>query len=464
MAGRTALTEEALARLGAAELARLLVELAGKDAVLRRRLRLMLVGRERPERLSAEISARIHKIGRARSGIDRDRHKAVAAELDDLRRQIVDRLGETQPGEAVERLWQLLEIAPSVLERCFYSEAAIEAAFVAAVSDLGRIAASLPGRDPVATADRVAAALDRHKKRGPIFERLIEDMSEALGSAGRAALRARSEADLARLPPPGGDTNWEDSARRFELVERLTILADLERDTDAFVAAVTAGGTRDVQAAGVAERLLAAGRAAEALAFLDGLQTRIDREAIADLRIAAHAALGQDDAAQDLRWRRFEASLSERNLRDFLRLLPDFEGFEAEQRALDLAFAYPSAEQALAFLVTWPDLARAGRLVRERGGELDDAGSAFLRRTAQALDGRFPSAAARLYRKIVENVLRHGAAGEYADAAVDLVSAAGAAQRAAGDEGLEPQAQFIERLRRQHPRKYRFWERVEQTF
>lgn len=461
MAGRTALTEEALARLGAAELARLLVELAGKDAVLRRRLRLMLVGRERPERLSAEISARIHKIGRARSGIDRDRHKAVATELDDLRRQVVDRLGETQPGEAVERLWQLLAIAPAVFGRCFYSEAAIEAVFVAAVADLGRVAASLPGRDPVAIAHRLADTLDGHGF-SPIFESLIVDLSEALGPVGRAALRARSEAELARLPPSRDRADWDVQARRYRHAERLAILADLEQDPDAFIAAVGASGTREVRAAGAAQRLLAAGRPAEALAFLDGVRTTIDREAIADLRIAAHAALGQQDVAQGLRWRRFLTDLSERNLRDFLRLLPDFEGFEAEQRALDLVFARPSAEQALAFLVDWPDLARADRLVRERGGELDEVDFGLLRRAAQVLDGRFPLAATRLYRTIVVNVLGRGAARHYADAAVDLVSSGGSAQRAA-DDGLEPQACFVERLRRRHPRKHGFWDLVDQT-
>ncbi len=485
MARKATVTVEALARLGAADLAQLLIDLAEKDAVLRRKLRLLLVGLDRPERLSAEISSRIQKIGRSRSDIDRDRYKAVAAELDDLRRQIVGRLGETQPGEAVERLWDLLGIARAVLRRCVYYEEPIAEVFVRAVADLGRITATLPGRDPAALAERIATALDADLS--DILESLIENMSEALGPAGRAALRQRTEAGLAALSQPAEAepdeqpdydlldpddeaVDWDDqprgwgvTSRRLGYVARLTTLADLDQDPDAFIVAVRAGGTERVHAADVAERLLTAGRPGEALAYLDQAAGGQGGENHVDLRIAAHDALGRPDLAQGLRWRCFEARLSELHLRDFLRHLPDFEDFEAEQRALDYAAAHREANVGLAFIARWPDLARADRLVRERLGELDATRASLLRGAARMLAERFPLAATLLYRMMVESVLERGASESYTDAVVDLLAAAGSAARIVAGDGLEPHARFIDRLQLRHGRKYKFWGLFHQT-
>lgn len=467
MAGKAILTAEALARLGAGELAQLLIDQAEGDAVLRRKLRLLLVGLDRPERLSAEIGNRIQKIGRSRSMLDRDQTKALAAELEDLRRQIAGRLAATQPGEAAERLWELIGIAPTIFRRLMSSEDPVVDVFTAAVADLGRISAEIPGRDPQALADRIVAALDV-SRYDIILGNLIAEMSAALGPAGRAALRQRTEADLARLPrrsprpagrPGWEEESWEATGRRFDYVTRLTALADLDRDVDAFVAAVRAGGTERLHAADAAQRLVDAGRPEEALAFLDGMPGEGD----VDLRIAAREAMGQPAVAQDLRWRHFETHLSERHLRDFLRHLPDFEDFEAEQRALSHAAAHDDAHAGLAFLVRWPDLARADRLVRERYGELDGTRYGVLRPAAEALDQRHPFAAARLYRLLAETVLKRGTVVAYTNTVVDLLSAAGSAGRVSPPDELEPHDRFVDRLRREHGRKYKFWGLFDQT-
>lgn len=64
------------------------------------------------------------RIGRSRSNIDADQGKVLARELGDLRRSIVDQLLPALPGEAVERLWQLLGLAPAVLGRLVYGATA----------------------------------------------------------------------------------------------------------------------------------------------------------------------------------------------------------------------------------------------------------------------------------------------------------------------------------------------------
>ena len=63
--------------------------------------------------------------------------------------------------------------------------------------------------------------------------------------------------------------------------------------------------------------------------------------------------------------------MSARHLRDHLKRLPDFEDFDAEQRALGYAERYRSLLQAVSFLVSWPALDKAARVVIVRAKELD---------------------------------------------------------------------------------------------
>jgi hypothetical protein len=67
----------------------------------------------------------------------------------------------------------------------------------------------------------------------------------------------------------------------------------------------------------------------------------------------------------------FERFLSAEHLRTYLKRLPDFEDFEAEQKALEVAAGHKQTERALAFLIEWRARDRADRLVRERLAALD---------------------------------------------------------------------------------------------
>src|SRR6185437_6960393 len=78
-----------------------------------------------------------------------------------------------------------------------------------------------------------------------------------------------------------------------------------------------------------------------------------------DARIEVLEALGRKDKAQAARRSCFERSLSAPHLRDYLKRLPNFDDFEAEQRALDHAERSDSLLQAVWFLVSWPSLDRA---------------------------------------------------------------------------------------------------------
>lgn len=66
-----------------------------------------------------------------------------------------------------------------------------------------------------------------------------------------------------------------------------------------------------------------------------------------------------------------DGAVDRRHLRDYLKRLPDFEDVAAEERALDLVAKRHDREEALWFLLHWPEPHRAARLVLEAARPLD---------------------------------------------------------------------------------------------
>ena len=179
-----------------------------------------------------------------------------------------------------------------------------------------------------------------------------------------------------------------------------------------------------------------------------------DELVLTDLRIDA---LGRKADVQTLRWEAFARWLSATHLRAYLRGLPDFDDVEAEDRAVAHALAHPDRALALTFLVGWPNLEAANRLVRDHGGELDGRDYRRLRPVAEASAERYPAAATLLHRALVEDVLQRASSRQYEYAARDSRSCEGLAPFLPNEAGLETHEAFMARLRREHPRKSGFW-------
>ncbi len=463
MARTKTVTPEALAALGAEALAELLVAHAATDPILRKKLGTLLAGTEGPGKLAAEIDKRIRTIGRSRSFVDWEKRKPLVHELDHLRMTIATRLAKQDRERAIELLWDFIGIADAMMQRVGDGIREVEDVFGAAMEDLGRLSAAQPPLDVKALARRVLAFCERDGFGAT--DALIRHMSEALGAGGRAEIRSRTEAALKTTPRFSGPHEWRADAQRRRLAFRLALLADLENDADAFIAAICAGKMESTHALDVAERLVAANRPAEALDWLDKPRRRAEDEGDdgtdTDLRIAALDALGRKDEAQAVRWRHFERLLSAEHLRAYLKRLPDFEDFDAEQKALNVAAAHKQAARGLAFFIEWRALDRADRLVRERLAALDGRLYEVLRPAAEALEVKFPEAASLLYRRLIESVLERGSSKQYQYAARDLLSCARLAPHLPVPGSIETHAAFVARLQKAHGRKYGFWGLIE---
>ena len=156
----------------------------------------------------------------------------------------------------------------------------------------------------------------------------------------------------------------------------------------------------------------------------------------------------------------FERSLSARHLRDYLTRLPDFDDFEAEQRSREHAERCSSAIQAVSFLVAWPSLDRAARVVTQRAKELDGNHYEILTPAAEALAGKYPLAATLMLRAMIDFALMQGRSSRFGHAARHLRTCAGLAPAISDYGTWETHDAYVARLRREHGRKTAFWSAV----
>jgi hypothetical protein len=469
-----ALSAANLETLGVTRLAQLLIEISEGNASAKRRLRLELAGADSPKAVANQIRKRIATIARSRSFIDWHNQKSLVDDLEAQRRGIVDQLAPRLPADALDLMWRFLDLAESVFSRCDDSNGTVIAVFRSAVDDLGAIADSARPR-PEELADRAFDALIGNGYGQ--FDDLIQKLRHALGPMGLEHLKQRMVAlsgEPVRKPATkdrrvigwgsGGVIYADDIAERSRINAVRTALrdiADAQGDIDAFIAQYEEPVRKAPKiAAEIARRLLAAGRADEAWLFIEKAEHRrggwpdFEWE---DARIDTLEALGHSEEAQAARWSCFERSLSARHLRDHLKRLPEFDDFEAEERALSFTERYGDLPQAIAFLVAWPSLDRAARTVIARAKELDGNHYEFLTPASETLAARYPLASTLLLRAMIDFSLTRSRASRYGHAARHLRDCAGRAAAIQDYATFETHDAYVSRLRRDHPRKAAFW-------
>lgn len=474
MASKKTLNAQNLEALGAKRLAELLIEISTGDAAAKRRLRLELAGLQSPGDVAKEIRKRLAAIARSRAFVEWQNRRGLINDLEVQRRAIIDHVARADPVEALDLMWQFMGLADSVFERCDDSNGTIIGIFHSACGDLAEIATAAKV-DPKRLADQVFEALTGNGYGQ--YDDLISLLTPALRNEGLEHLKRRMLA-LSQKPverPPANERQvigWATSGPIYadQIAERsrastarmaLQEIADAQGDVDGFIGQYDEP-TRKVPgiAAEIAQRLLAAGRVEEAWQTLEATEHRrsgwLEFE-WEDARIAVLEALGRGDEAQAARWSCFERFLSTSHLREYLKRLPDFHDDEARERALVHAHGYPSALEALSFLVSWPALDRAAMLVFERTPELDGNHYEILSPAADALAGKHPLAATVLLRAMIDFSLTQNRSSRYRHAARHLMECASLAASIEDFGTFETHAAYTARLRAEHGRKSSFW-------
>lgn len=110
--------------------------------------------------------------------------------------------------------------------------------------------------------------------------------------------------------------------------------------------------------------------------------------------------------------------------RKYLKLLPDFDDIEAEERALDFAEQYPYLSTAISFLLKWPAPAQAAKIIEARADELDGNSYYTMTEAADALEAEYPLAATLMRRSMIDDTLNGAKHKRYRYAAQHLAECA----------------------------------------
>jgi hypothetical protein len=315
---KKSLNSTTLEGLGVERLAKLLIEISAANPAAKRRLRLELAAAESPSRVVNEIRKRLATMARSRSFIDWRNRRALVEELEMQRRSIVEQVADRDSVAALDLMWQFLKLANRIFERSDDNSGALIGTFRAAVGDLGVIAASAKPKPEHLADDAFSALIENHYGQ---YDDLIRVLTPALGQAGLECLKRRM-IELSRQPARqpnkreiigyGADgplyaDEVEDRSRLMTVRLALMAIADVQGDVDAYIGQYDERARRMPKiAADIARRLLAAGRAEEALQVIVATegQGRWKWPAFEweDARIEVLEALGRADEAQAARW------------------------------------------------------------------------------------------------------------------------------------------------------------------
>ncbi|ESQ77262.1 DUF6880 family protein [Asticcacaulis sp. AC402] len=467
MASKTTLNEKNLEALGAERLAALLMEISAGNANAKRRLRMELAGVESPDKLVHEIRKRLTSIGNATTNIGWRSLKAFKADLDSQRRLIVDQVVKASPGDALDLLWQFIFFSASVLERASDKSGDVFAIFQQACEDLEAIATAVRPDVPGLIEKVAFAVLINSYGQN---DALIPILAPLLGPEGLREVRTRLLASgkaVETRPAAGtrrmsrwrrGRVQQREALRRSRsqiIHQALLEIADALGDVDAYITLQPDIRLPEV-AADVAERLLQAGRAEEALVVLD--KAKGERPvAWQTQRLTALEALNRGEEAQVFRLKVFHDSLNREFLKAYLKRLPDFDDIEAEEAAMDFVLTYPDVHAALNFLIAWPALDHAAKLVMARSADIRGRGDDIVPVATEKLAARYPLAAILLLRRMLDANLANYRDIDLVRAAEHFDEARRLAARVEDYSGFESQESYITELRIQHSRKHDFW-------
>ena len=473
MARRATLTKETLVALGVDKLAKLIVDEVQQNAPFKRIVTAALAGAKGPDAVAAIIDRRLASLERARGYIDWDTRRAFAADLRATVATIVDELGSAAPEAAAERILRFLGSAEDVFERIDDSSGSIGGIYRDAAAALSAIAGRMAVDDKLHLLDRLVPRL-LADEYGLIEEAIHSFMptlsADELTSLDRALQKAHAEPSSSNA-----SRDWAQQARRDSIIKARQAIADVKGDVDAFMKLEAQRPKRARNDLAIAERLLQASRGAEALHWVrkssrPGLRA-MDRQDLADasggidvqerhrigLEIRVLMALGDREAAQQIRWKTFQATLEVDLLREYVAKLPDFE----DEDALDGAFAYVAAHphryRALVFFLGWPRLDLASKLVLDHAADWNGGYYEALASAADSLGQDHPIAAAVLYRALIDDILAKGRSQAYGHAAGYFTTLAFLAADGFATHGLMDHHAYVDALRKAHGRKFGFW-------
>ncbi|WP_417211694.1 DUF6880 family protein [Antarctobacter sp.] len=469
MARKPALSTDKLKDLGVEKLAQLVLDQAERNAGFRRQVKAALAGKSGPQAIAKLVDRRLSGLARARSFIEWDKARAFAEDLRSLTDTLAAELGAAAPGLAVDRLLRFIATHEQVFERVDDSSGRVQDVYYQAIAATGDLAPRLTTADKDQLPEKIMTALGESTHgyladvTAAVAPHLPHDGLARWDAQLKKAIAERQAEEAAR-PREG----WFYSMTSQWAGMRQTI-AGARGDLDLLIALEAEKRPHMQDTLGIAAQLLEVGRSAEALDWVrkPGRHAFVEDEGdMSPDKVSLEArileTLGNAPAAQALRWRCFEATLSAEVLRDYLGQLPDFEDIEAGDRALAYALDMAAPEAALQFFLDWPRTDLAAKLIMMHPDHWDGGDWHILPKVASVLEHDHPLAATILYRALLDDILTRTRSKAYGHGATYLGKLALLAENADANRPGEmaDHATYLAELKQAHHRKSGFWARV----
>ncbi|WP_417247249.1 DUF6880 family protein [Celeribacter sp.] len=468
MARKPSLSIEKLTELPAQKLAQLVLDEAERNVGFRRQVKAALAAKSGPEGIAKLIDRRLSGLERAKSFIDWDKARAFRDDLQSLTDTIEAELAPAAPDMAMDRFIRFIATHERVFERVDDSSGHVQDVYYLAIISAGKLTAQLSASEAALLPDKIMARLDE------TTHGYLADLTKAIAPHLPQSTLARWDAELdaafaqRKLEEAKLSTDrWHYSMTSQWSKMRQTI-AEACGDIDLMITLESGKKPHMQDVQGMAGRLLAAGRADEALEWVrkPGSRVKGQDDALSPNRVQIEAsileALGDKSAAQALRWQCFESRLSADILHDYLKNLPDFYDIEPETSALQYGLSHQVPELALRFYLDWPRLDLAAQVILQHHAHWGGGLWHSLPKTAETLEHEHPAAATILYRALLDDILKAARTKAYGHGARYLGKLALLAEAADPflPEGVMAHEAYMAELRKNHGRKSGFWGRV----
>ncbi len=477
MARQPALNEEALVKLGAEKLTRLVIGEAKRNAAFRKLVAAALAATKGPAAVAAIIDKRLAGLDRAKAFVDWEKAKAFTADITATLATITGELGSADPDSAIDRLVRFLSTADRVFERIDDSNGRLQNVYHEAAAALPDLVGRLEQADKASIPDRLFALTvsDDYGFFSTIMPELVAHLPAHAVDHWDELL---AEMERSFGPIKDWDRNWKKRAQADRIICLRQAIADCRQDVDAFIALEKSRPVGYHNTIAIAERLCDAGRHSEALEWVrkrgrpglkvmtyddlaDGSNPRdVPDLARTRLEIRILEAMGDRTPAQDLRWKTFETTLDIGILRDHIARLPDFAEFDVLDKAFAHAIGFEHKYRALAFFLNWPRLDLAAKLVVDRRADWEGRHYEALLAAAEALEPDHPLAATILYRALLDDILNRARSPAYGHAARYLEKLDALAAHGDAASSIDPHHAYRAALSQKHGRKSGFWSLV----
>jgi|GEM_PF-4774313 len=449
--------KEYLMAQGVEYLADKIISISTYDRLLSKELEFIILKSD-PKKLAKKLNQQINGIAKHKTFVTWDKELEFIQELEQIIEIIEKDLMPNDLTLAIELIEKLFAIDQTITEIVDGSNGCV-GMFYQDLAELWGKACMLIDKTNLSLLPKKIYDLLINNHYGT-RDKIIENSAKALGKEGLRALEQIIKDN-------------ESQFFKYSLYSIYTDIADGLDDVDKYIAIIKQyGSLNESTVCSVAKRLITKWRGEEAIDWLMhqpediGLDLSLPKPECKimlskryDLLLEAFELESMVKEAEKLRWALFEKTLSKTYYDSLLKHQPSEIAEKIKARAFNFAKNYGgSINTILQFLNEIQEYSEIEEIILEKYQELNGENYSFYRPLSKTLaTAGHPLAACLLRRKLIDNILARALAKYYKYAISDLKLAGDFSNNVKNWFEHLTHTQYLEKLKKDHPRKQAFW-------